>query len=617
MKNVFFKGFKHKALALCFLFFLLFNATIQAQCPKLVWSDEFAGTTLDQTKWSYQIGDGCDINLCQWGNNELQWYAQDNVSVSNGTLKIVAKRETFMSRAYTSGRIRTLNKGDIKYGRVEARMKMPIGRGLWPAFWMLPTDNVYGGWPQSGEIDIMEYLGHEPAKVLGTLHYGNAFPNNQNTGKTFTLTEGGFNDAFHTFALEWSDNEIKWFVDGYLYSRKTSSDLAGFRWPFDQKFYFLLNLAVGGNLPGNPNSSTVFPQTFEVDYIRVYDLVGAPNLKGSQKVPFMAKNSVYSIENVPTGSTFAWTVPAGATIVGGNGTKDLVIDWGSLGGKIAATVTNSCGETKHELIVQVEPNFSTASVLENFDNEAKITLTSNTGTYTDNFTTPSPNAINKSALCGKYVRSSSTQYDFMAYDIAEISNAAEFTASEKRFYVDILTAAPIGTTILLQLENKSVARGTNYPLGRHSRYTAVTTKQNEWERLQFGFTDRPDATASGSSINQLILFFSPNTFTGATYHYDNFEIYAKSVTSTADITKDYKIQVAPNPVTDMLNVTVDKDKTIENIEILDYVGRSMLFQKNINNSALQVPVQSLSSGIYYLNIYFKDAVKVTKSFVKK
>jgi beta-glucanase (GH16 family) len=617
MKKDFSNDFKCKVTAFFCIVFLLFYTNTQAQCPKLVWSDEFSGTTLDLTKWSYQIGDGCDINLCQWGNNELQWYAQDNVSVSNGSLKIIAKQQTIQNKAYTSGRIRTLNKGDIKYGRIEARMKMPIGRGIWPAFWMLPTDNVYGTWPQSGEIDIMEYLGQDPAIVLGTLHFGNLWPNNKYISKTFTLTEGGFNDGFHTFALEWSDNDIKWFVDGYLYSRKTSSDLSGSRWPFDQKFHFLLNMAVGGNLPGSPNSATIFPQTFEVDYVRVYDLVGAPYLEGNQKVPFMAKNSTYSIQNVPAGSSIVWTVPSGVEIVSGSGTKDIVVNWGTVGGKISATVNNPCGESKIELNVQVEASFTKAVILENFDTPAKITLTSSLGTYTDNFATPSPNAINKSALCGKYVRNGTQQYDFLAYDVAEITNAGDFTTSEKRFYIDINSTAPIGTTILLQLENKIVAKGTNYPLGRHSRYTATTTKQNEWERLQFEFTDKPDPATANTAVNQLIILFSPNTFTNALYHYDNFEIYAKGLTSSADIDLYYNLQIAPNPVADILNITVDKDKTIENIEVVDVAGRTLFFQKSINNSTAQIGVQSLSSGTYYLNVSFKDSVKMTKTFVKE
>jgi beta-glucanase (GH16 family) len=590
--------------------------SLQAQCPKLVWFDEFGGSALDVTKWSYQTGDGCDINLCQWGNNELQWYAQNNVEVSNGTLKIVAKKETVQARNYTSGRIRTLNKGDIKFGRIEARMKMPIGQGIWPAFWMLPTDNVYGGWPQSGELDIMEYLGHERATTHGTLHFGNPSPNNASTTKDFTLSAGGLNDDFHVYALEWSENDIKWFIDGYLYSTKTRTDLGSARWPFDQKFHFLFNMAVGGNWPGNPNSSTIFPQTFEVDYVRVYDLLGAPYLTGSQKVAFMAKNSTYSITNFPTGSTIVWTVPAGVTIQSGNGTKDIVVNWGTVGGKIAATVTNTCGETKHELIVQVEPNLTTAIILENFDTEGKITKTSNTGDFTDNFATPSPNALNKSALCGKYIRSAAQQYDVLFYNVSDITNGADFTTSEKKFYMDINTNAPIGTTILLQLENKNQALPANYPTGRHSRYTASTTKQNEWERLPFVFTDRPDASVSNQAINQLIFLFAPNTNTGSTYYFDNFEIYAKISTSTAEVDKQYQVQISPNPVSEILTLSANKDKIIEQIEVVDATGRRLIRQDSIHNSEHRLNVQTLTAGLYYINITFKDSVHITKGFMK-
>ncbi|MBP6796233.1 MAG: glycoside hydrolase family 16 protein, partial [Saprospiraceae bacterium] len=253
----------------------LIAGIVYSQCPKLVWADEFNGTELDLTKWSYQIGDGCDINLCQWGNNELQWYTsnKENVDVSNGTLKIKAVRQTLNNKNYTSGRIRSINKGDFKYGRIEARMKLPIGQGIWPALWMLPTDNVYGGWPRSGELDIMEYLGHEPNKVHATLHFGNPWPNNSSTTKSYSKPLSKLSDGFHEIVLEWKENELKWFIDGYLYATKTNLDLNGHQWPFDQKFHLLLNLAVGGNWPGNPNASTVFPQTFEVDYVRVYDMV--------------------------------------------------------------------------------------------------------------------------------------------------------------------------------------------------------------------------------------------------------------------------------------------------------------------------------------------------------
>jgi beta-glucanase (GH16 family) len=601
------------------IFCVVFMTHIQAQCPKIVWADEFDGTSLNLANWSHQLGDGCSVstNNCGWGNNELQWYQPENTEVSSGTLKIVAKRQTVQTRNYTSSRIRTINKGDIKFGRMEARMKMPIGQGIWPAFWMMPTDNVYGNWPQSGEIDIMEYLGHERATTHGTLHFGNPSPNNANTTKSFTLTEGGFDDGFHTFALEWSENDIKWFVDGYLYSTKTRADVGSARWPFDQKFHFILNLAVGGNWPGNPNGSTVFPQTFEIDYVRVYDLLNAPYLQGSQKVAFMNKNSVYSIANFPSGSTIAWTVPAGATIVSGAGTKDLTVNWGAVGGKITATVTSPCGETKHELAVQVEAGLSLAVALENFDVESKITRTSSTGVYTDNFATPTPNAINKSALCGKYVRDAASQYDVFFYDVADVKNGADFTSAEKKFYIDINTNAPIGTTIMIQLENKAAALPANYPKGRHSRYTVVTTKQNEWERLAFNLLDKPDAGVSNQAINQMVFLFSPNTNTGSTFYFDNIDIYAKTVSPTQDINDTNSVTLSPNPTDNILTLTADKNRMIEQIDIIDISGKVVLSQKSINQEIFQVNIATLKTEMYYISVIFKDGSRVSKAFVKK
>ncbi|NNK63287.1 MAG: glycoside hydrolase family 16 protein, partial [Gemmatimonadetes bacterium] len=148
----------------------------------LVWQDEFDGNALDATRWSVQTGDGCAVNLCGWGNNELQWYQAGNATVGNGMLTITARRENAGGRGYSSARLRTLRKGDWRFARVDARARLPTGQGYWPAIWMLPTDEVYGTWAASGEIDIMELVGHEPNRVHGTLHYGGASPANQFTG---------------------------------------------------------------------------------------------------------------------------------------------------------------------------------------------------------------------------------------------------------------------------------------------------------------------------------------------------------------------------------------------------------------------------------------------------
>ncbi|NNE45962.1 MAG: glycoside hydrolase family 16 protein [Rhodothermales bacterium] len=239
---------------------------------QLVWNDEFEGDRVDTGKWSFQVGDGCDIGLCGWGNNELQSYTTTNASVEDGKLVITAERESVGGRDYTSARVRTANKGDWKYGRFEIRAKLPPGQGFWPAIWLLPTDGTYGGWAASGEIDIMEAQGQAPRTVLGTLHYGDTFPNNQSSGGAYSLPSGFFTDSFHTFVLEWSEGRMLWYVDDVPYQVQTEWNTvsAPFPAPFDQRFHLLLNVAVGGNFVGAPDGTTTFPQSMEVEYVRVY-----------------------------------------------------------------------------------------------------------------------------------------------------------------------------------------------------------------------------------------------------------------------------------------------------------------------------------------------------------
>ena len=252
------------------LLIVLLVVPVRAQW-ELVWEDDFDGTDLDLSRWTFERGDGCP-DLCGWGNGELEYYRAENATVADGLLTISAREESIMGRDYTSSRLRTLEKGDWKYGRFEMRARMPQGRGLWPAFWMLPTDGVYGGWAASGEIDILEHWGHEPSKIHGTLHYGGEYPSNRYSSRTFALAEGVFADGFHVFAVEWEPEEIRWYADGENYHtlRAWSSSASPFPAPFDQRFHILLNVAVGGGPPGPPNEDTVFPQALVIDYVRVY-----------------------------------------------------------------------------------------------------------------------------------------------------------------------------------------------------------------------------------------------------------------------------------------------------------------------------------------------------------
>ena len=241
---------------------------------QLVWADEFDAPQLDPEEWYFESGDGSQYGISGWGNNELQYYLTDNAFLENGLLVIEARAESSNGFDYTSARLHTRDRFAFRYGRVEARIRLPGGQGIWPAFWLLPQEDEYGGWAASGEIDIMEAVnlgGSGGNFVHGTIHYGGAWPDNVFSGETY-LVPADATAEFHTYALEWDEREIRWYVDGVLFAVRNTwhSSAADFPAPFDQHFYILLNVAVGGNFPGNPDANTTFPVTMEVDWLRVY-----------------------------------------------------------------------------------------------------------------------------------------------------------------------------------------------------------------------------------------------------------------------------------------------------------------------------------------------------------
>ena len=268
-----------RSLALCLL--AAAPGTGWAQCAgapncPLVWADEFDGTSVDTSKWEFMLGDGSAFGIPGWGNNELQFYTASNATVADGVLTITAQRETVGGRNYTSSRLRTLGRGDWTYGRFEMRAKLPSGRGLWPAFWMLSSAPDYGGWPASGEIDIMESRGENPDQIFTTLHYGG--PGASTASGSGASLPAGTAGEFHEYAVEWQRGEIRWYIDDQLVSTQNNwyTTAAPFPAPFDVDFHLLLNLAVGGNFGGPPDSSTEFPAAFVIDYVRVYQLPAEP-----------------------------------------------------------------------------------------------------------------------------------------------------------------------------------------------------------------------------------------------------------------------------------------------------------------------------------------------------
>lgn len=247
------------------------GALLLANCkPSPVWSDEFNYTGApDTTKWNYDIG-----SRNGWGNNELQYYTRElaNARVENGLLIIEAHKDSLGSSAYTSSRLVSKRKGDWLYGRIEVRARLPHGRGTWPAVWMLSTDWTYGGWPASGEIDIMEHVGYDPGVIHGTIHT-EAYNHIRQTQKEGQVNIDDAQREFHIYAVNWTENKIDFFVDDKLYHTVTRSANDTFaEWPFDQRFHLLMNLAVGGNWGGkNGVDESIWPQRLEVDYVRVYN----------------------------------------------------------------------------------------------------------------------------------------------------------------------------------------------------------------------------------------------------------------------------------------------------------------------------------------------------------
>ena len=270
-------------IAVCFFFFACSEEEMVSQNKEtndweiegwnIVWQDEFDKDSLDLTKWSREIGGH------GWGNNELQFYtdSDSNSYVENGNLTLKAQvvpqgiGSSKGLRYYSSARLRTYGKGDWKYGRIEVKAKVASGQGIWPAIWMLPTDWLFGGWPSSGEIDIMEHVGYDLGVVHGSVHT-EAYNHKINTQRSSARKIANVDTEFHVYSIIWNKDKISFFIDDVQYFLFENDQQGNYKtWPFDQRFHLLINIAVGGDWPGNPDNSTNFPRKMLVDYVRVYE----------------------------------------------------------------------------------------------------------------------------------------------------------------------------------------------------------------------------------------------------------------------------------------------------------------------------------------------------------
>ena len=322
--------------------------TLVAQNRLLVWSDEFAGSSIDLSQWQFGIGST---------NDNIHYYTGriENAQVSGGLLQIIARKESYLGYGYTSALLQTRNAVSWRYGRIEARIKVPGTPGFVPAFWMLPAESMYGWWPYSGEIDILEYPTTFPGTIYGTLHAQaySYFTGTTPLGGTAQVADA--ETAFHVYAVEWTPEQIDFFVDQNKYFTVTNPHTGYQSWPFDQPFYVILNLAVGGGWVGAPTPSTIFPATLEVDYVRVYQTLDDIGITGKDYVQVSAQGVRYAVPQV-AGATYAWTVPATAQIAAGQNTSTITVNWGNSGGDVSALTSTASGPTTSHYPVEVSNN---------------------------------------------------------------------------------------------------------------------------------------------------------------------------------------------------------------------------------------------------------------------
>jgi beta-glucanase (GH16 family) len=355
---------------------------VSGQCNELVWADEFDYSGLpDSTKWSYEVGGS------GWGNNELEYYTSnrlENASVANGKLTITARLESFGGKSYTSARMVSRQKGDWLYGRIEVSAKIPSGRGTWPAIWMMPTDGAYGGWPNSGEIDIMEHVGFDPHIIHANTHT-KSFNGANGRGASMGVYDAF--TAFHVYAVDWTPTKMDFYVDDTKYfTLNSTSDYQ--TWPFDKRFYLIMNIAVGGNWGGAQGvDDAVFPASMVIDYVRVYQNTSTLQLNGASEVFANEKGAVYSVL-AEEGRTYNWTVPDGATITSGQGTHSIQVDWGCSFGKVQCHVGTACSQYDLQMDVTGKP-YAISGPYFVTNNQTGIRLTaSGAGESTLNWTLP-------------------------------------------------------------------------------------------------------------------------------------------------------------------------------------------------------------------------------------
>ncbi len=580
------------------LIILQLSIAASAQFEQLIWHDEFDDHELDASKWYARKGTGCKEQLCAFGVETWDLgLKEENVVEDSGYLHLVAKEETATFDypvEYTSGYIHTLNRFDVKYGRIEGRMKLPAGTGLWPAFWLMPAKSKYGTWPASGEIDIMEMRGRIPNKILGTIHYGDYWPQNTHTSTDFEIDNGDITDDFHIFAIEWNEDEIKWFFDDENYATVRAQDVATF-WPFNESFYLQINLYVGGVLDVEPDETTPFPANMIIDYIRVYSSPELFEISGKDDL-FVGDTTKYTVP-YHEDNTYDWQVPSGVTVLGGTSSNEVEVVWGETSGDISVDIGNQGNSYQKTLNVAVHKP-ACEWILTDLEGDNVV--------WTFNgYNMPKDNPVSTGVNNSEHVSEILTVYDwfyFHPYNFNDIllENSTVYESGDKKLALDFYTEAPAGTPVAIQLEHFA---NPDQPDGTRAIFLTETSKVGEWETLTFDL-DEVDSQVAAAGINRIKLIFSygesiaPQTY--ATY-YDNLKVITPSLcdnVAISDKSEAHYTSIAPMPVSENLNIN-NGLKGNTSAFIYDALGIEVM-QFEFNTISYKVNVSELRPGNYHI-----------------
>ena len=598
----------HISILALFILIIFLPKLAMSQKYQMVWSDEFDYTGLpDAEKWDYDIGgDG-------WGNNEMQYYTNrsENARVENGNLVIELRKEAYSGSSYTSARLVSRHKGDWKYGKIEVRAKLPSGKGTWPAIWMLPTDWTYGGWPASGEIDIMEHVGYDTQTIYGTVHT-NDYNHTLGTQKGSQLTVSDCETNFHNYGMIWNADTIQFYVDDNIYYT-FKNEGTWQKWPFDQRFHLLLNIAFGGDWGGAQGIDENISSTkMLIDYVHVFQTIDSMNIKGEDYL-LPQENATYSVNNIP-GATYKWTLPADVSIVSGNNTNEITVQWGSKEDSLKVEITTESDTFKVSKFIKLvtTPNTNPFKIINlgdyNTENIVPAEQTGNNFILTENDSTL---RIDYSIL----------QSDLNPYLLFQFNRPINMSDLHI-LWLKLKTYNSSGSVI-----TRYDLMDINGNMTDKSPVFKVENPQSDGQFHEYGFDFSENWISANNAVvdKQKIMamkmyidygFFGKDNVSDSLWIKD-LQISDKKVSAI----RTYNIQnlkVYPNPAHNELYISnkelLANGQTTE-YKIYDLNGRILRqFSSQLNLS--KINISNLSKGIYFIKITKKETIYRTK-FIKK